>query len=205
MSLSNVPMKRKGDHHVELFDAIKGRRSCRAFSSEPVSEDEIVEVLEAANWAPSPLNAQPWRFLVITSADLKSRISQEAERCRKWALEQSGWKWLDRYPLDFLKTVPTMIAVVGDPRKSGVDQFMEDGPTGYQHACAAAIQNIHLAAHALGLGTLWFTLYDRKILREILSIGPDEVPLALVLMGRPAAPLAPVPRKNVKEKMIYLR
>jgi 5,6-dimethylbenzimidazole synthase len=198
-------MKRKGDHRVELFDAIRGRRSCRAFLPEALSEGEIVKVLEAANWAPSPLNGQPWRFLIVTSADLKTRISQEAERCRKWALEQSGWKWLARYPLDFLKTVPTIIAVVGDPKKTGVDQFMEDGPMGYQQACAAAIQNIHLAAHALGLGSLWFTLYDKKVLREILGIGPDEIPLALVLMGRPAAPIAPVPRKDVREKMIYLR
>jgi 5,6-dimethylbenzimidazole synthase len=190
---------------VELFDAMKGRRSCRAFLPEAVSDDDIVRVLEAASWAPSPLNAQPWRFLVITNADLKTRISQEAERCRKWALEQSGWKWLDKYPLGFLETVPTMIAVVGDPRKSGVDQFMEDGPMGYQHACAAAIQNIHLAAHALGLGTLWFTLYDKKVLKEILGIGPEEVPLALVLMGRPASPAAPVPRKDVKQKTVYLR
>jgi len=190
---------------VELFDAIKGRRSCRAFLPEAVSDEEIVKVLEAANWAPSPLNSQPWRFLVISSADLKNRIFQEADRCRKWALERSGWKWLDRYALDFLRTVPTMIAVVGDPKKSGVDQFMEDGPTGYQHACAAAIQNIHLAAHALGLGTLWFTLFDKKALGEILAIGPDEVPLALVLMGRPAAPSASVPRKDVKEKIVYLR
>ena len=79
------------------------------------------------------------------------------------------------------------------------------GPGGLECARAAAIRNLHLAAHALGLGTLWFTLYDRKVLREILGIGPDEVPLALVLMGRPAAPSAPVPRKNVKEKMFYLR
>jgi 5,6-dimethylbenzimidazole synthase len=190
---------------VELFDAVKGRRSCRAFLPEAVSEEEIAKVLEAANWAPSPLNGQPWRFLVITSADLKTRISQEAERCRKWALEQSGWKWLDRYPLDFLKTVPTMIAVVGDPKKTGVDQFMEDGPTGYQHACAAAIQNLHLAAYALGLGTLWFTLYHKRILGEILGIGPDEMVLALVLIGRPSAPPAKVPRKDVKEKIVYLR
>jgi len=190
---------------VELFDAIKGRRSCRAFLPEAVSDEEIVKVLEAANWAPSPLNTQPWRFLVVTGAELKARICDEAERCRKWALERSGWKWLDRYPLEFLKTVPTMIAVVGDPKKSGVDQFMEDGPVGYQHACAAAIQNLHLAAYAMGLGTLWFTLYDRKMLGEILGVGPDETPLALVLMGRPAAPPAPVPRKAVKDKIIYLR
>jgi 5,6-dimethylbenzimidazole synthase len=98
-----------------------------------------------------------------------------------------------------------MIAVLGDPKKSGVDQFMEGGPMGYQHACAAAIQNIHLSAHALGLGTLWFTLYDKKRLGQILAVTPDEVPLALVLMGRPATRAASVPRKDVKDKVIYLR
>ena len=190
---------------MELFDAIRGRRSCRAFLPEAVSDQEIVKVLEAANWAPSPLNTQPWRFLVITGAGLKARICDEAERCRKWALERSGWKWLDRYPLGFLKTVPTMIAVVGTRRNPEWISSSEDGPAGYQHACAAAIQNLHLAAYAMGLGTLWFTLYDRKMLGEILGLGPDEIPLALVLMGRPAAPFAPVPRKPVEDKIVYLR
>jgi nitroreductase len=95
--------------------------------------------------------------------------------------------------------------VIGDPNKSGVDMFTEEGPMGYQAACAAAIQNMHLAAHALGLSSLWFTLFDKKALREILGIAPEKTPLALICLGKPGGPLTPVPRKEVKEKAIYIR
>ena len=190
---------------MDLFTAIKGRRSCRSFLPEPIPEETIEKILEAAIWAPSPLNGQPWDFIVITSKAMKAKIFSEADRCRQWALEKSGWKWLGPYKLDFLKSAPVLIAVTGDPKKTGIDMFMEEGSAGYQAACAAAIQNMHLAAHSFGLGSLWFTLFDRKGLREILGVLPEKAPLALICLGKPASPPSPVPRKEVKEKVTYIR
>jgi nitroreductase len=190
---------------MDLFTGMKERRSCRDFLPEDVNEATIEKILEAATWAPSPLNSQPWEFIVVTNKEVKEKIFSEGERCRKWALEKSGWKWLGSYSLDFLRSAPVIIAVVGDPKKSGVDMFTEEGPMGYQAACAAAIQNMHLAAHSLGLGSLWFTLFDKKALREILGIVPEKTPLALICLGRPASHLAPVPRKGVREKATYIR
>ena len=134
---------------MELFAAIRDRRSCRSFSTEPVDKSIINSLLEAAGWAPSPLNAQPWQFIVITGEEKKMEIFEEADRCRRWAVEKSGWKWLDAYSVDFLKKVPVIVAVVGDPKKTGVDMLQPDGTVGYQHACAAAVQNMLLAAHAV--------------------------------------------------------
>lgn len=190
---------------MELFDAIKNRRSCRNYLPEAVDDTVIESILEAGIWAPSPLNTQPWEFIVITSGDVKERIFSEADRCRRWALEKSGWKWLDSYRVDFLKQAPVIIAVVGDPKKTGVDMFMEEGMVGYQAACSAAVQNIHLAAHSFGLSTLWFTLFDKKNIRGILEIGDDKTPVALVLLGRPRTSPTPMPRKNVKDKTRYIR
>jgi len=82
--------------------------------------------------------------------------------------------------------------------------FTEEGPMGYQAACAAAIQNMHLAAHALGLSSLWFTLFDKKAMREILSISTEKTPLALICIGKPKASSASVPRREVKEKTTYI-
>ena len=190
---------------MELFAAIRDRRSCRAFSPEPVDEAIINRLLETAGWAPSPLNAQPWQFIVITGEEKKMALFEEADRCRRWAVEESGWKWLDSYSVDFLKKVPVIVAVVGDPKKTGVDMLQPDGSVGYQHACAAAVQNMLLAAHALGLGSLWFTLYDRGAVRKILEISEDKTPIALVCIGKPEKSLATVPRKDVTAKTIYLR
>lgn len=189
---------------MDVFTAMKERRSCRNFSQEPVPEADIERILEAATWAPSPLNAQPWEFIVIKNQDVKEKIFAEAERCRQWALETSGWKWLGKYAVDFLKSVPVLIAVVGDPEKTGMDMFQEEGKVGYQHACAAATQNMHLAAHALGLSTLWFTLFDKKAMREILDIDPSRTPLAVVCLGKAGPEIPPVPRKEVKDKTRYI-
>jgi 5,6-dimethylbenzimidazole synthase len=190
---------------MDVFTAMKERRSCRNFLSDPVSEDTIEKILEAASWAPSPLNMQGWQFIVITNQGVKEKIYSESERCRKWALEKSGWKWLGGYKVDFLKSAPVIIVVIGDPKKTGVDMFMEEGNAGYQHACAAAIQNMHLAAHALGLGSLWFTFFDKQNLRDILGIDPEKIPVAVVCLGKAAGEPQDMPRKDFKEKTTYMR
>jgi nitroreductase len=190
---------------MDLFTAIKERRSCRNFLPEEVSEESIEKILEAAIWAPSPLNSQPWEFIIVTNKEVKEKIFSEGERCRKWALEKSGWKWLEPYQVDFLQTAPVIIAVIGDPKKTGVDMFMEEGGVAYKAACAAAIQNMHLAAHSLGLGSLWFTLFEKKAMREILGIDPGKTPLALICLGKPGSAAPHTPRKDLKEKTTYIR
>ena len=190
---------------MDVFTAIKERRSCRNFLPDLVDEDAIEKILEAAIWAPSPLNLQGWEFIVITNQEVKEKIYSEAERCREWALEKSGWKWLGGYKADFLKSSAVIIAVIGDPKKTGVDMFLEEGKVGYQYACAAAIQNMHLAAHALNLGSLWFTFFDKKNLSDILSIDPEKTPVSLVCIGKAGSEPQKTPRKDVKEKTTYIR
>lgn len=190
---------------MDVFTAMKERRSYRNFLSDPVSEDTIEKILKAASWAPSPLNMQGWEFIVVTNQEVKEKIYSESERCRKWALEKSGWKWLGGYKVDFLKAAPVIIAIIGDPKKTGVDMFMEEGKAGYQHACAAAIQNMHLAAHALGLGSLWFTFFDKQNLRDILGIDSEKTPVALVCLGKAEGELQKMPRKDFREKTKYMR
>ena len=190
---------------MDIITAIKERRSCRDFSPEALEDPLVDDLLEAAAWAPSPLNSQPWEFVVISANGKKQEILSEAERCHLWAVETSGWKWLSGYRMDFLTQAPVIIAVVGDPKKTGVDMFQEEGTVAYQHACAAAIQNLQLAAHAQGVGSLWFTFFDKTRMRKILDIGEEKTPLALVCLGRPAGTPASVPRKDVKKKTRYIR
>jgi 5,6-dimethylbenzimidazole synthase len=190
---------------MDLFTAFRERRSCRSFLNEPLDEADIAKIVEAGTWAPSPMNAQPWEFIVITGPEWKERIFAEAERCRQWALSTSGWKWLDKYRIEFLKTAPALVVVVGDPKKTGVDQFMEDGSAGYQYACAAAVQNMMLAAQALGIGSLWFTLFNRKNISEALAVDPEKKVLSIVCLGKPSGAVAPVGRKPAAEKTTFLK
>lgn len=190
---------------MDIFTAIESRRSCRNFSHAPVDPADIERILKAAVWAPSPLNTQPWEFIVITAAEKKTQIFAEAQRCKSWAIDQSGWKWLNSYTLGFLRQAPVIIAVVGDPQKTGVDQFQADGTVGYQLACAAAIQNMLLAAHALDLGSLWFTFFDKSNLRIILEIPVEKTPVSLICIGKPEKPSPSVARKTVGKKTTYIK
>jgi nitroreductase len=192
------------EHDMDLFEAIENRRSCRNFTEEPIAGETIERILKAAAWAPSPLNTQPWQFIVITGRSKKEEIFFEAERCRDWAAEKSGWKWLNTYQVDFLKQAPVIIAVVGDPQKTGVDMFQKDGGVGYQLACAAAVQNMLLSAHALGLASLWFTFFDKAEIRRILDIPDNKTPVSLVCIGRADSQPAATPRKDIKEKVSYI-
>ena len=190
---------------MDVFTAIRERRSCRAFLPGPVPEEAVEKIVQAAVWAPSPMNAQPWEFIVITNQELKGKIHSEVEDRRKSLAEKSGWKWLERYQVDFILSSPVIIAVIGNPDKTGADRFLEGGGMGYQHACAAAIQNMLLTAHALGLGSLWFTLFDFDVMRAILGIDHGKEPLALVCIGRPSGEPLQMARKDALERTRFIR
>lgn len=190
---------------MDLFTAIRERRSTRKFLAESVSDDAIEKIIDAAIWAPSAANNQPWEFIVITNQDVKRRIYEESIECKKILYEKSGWKWIDRYQAGFLLDAPVIIAVIGDPEKAGAHRFLEGTETVYQHGCAAAVQTMLLSAHALGLGSLWFTLFDRAFMKRTLGIDPSKEPLALICLGKAAEIPPKTPRKAVREVTRFIR
>lgn len=190
---------------MDVFTAIKERRSCRRFLPDAVSEENIEKILEAGNCTPSPANQQPSEFIIITSDDIKGKIFSGSELCKRKLFERSSWKWLVNFPIGFVKEAPVIIAVVGDPKKSGADMFLDEGKgRGYQDACSAVVQNIMLAAHALGLGSLWFTLFEAEAVRRIPGVDAGKDPVALLCIGKPAVRGASK-RKDCREKTTYLR
>jgi len=190
---------------MDVFTAIKERRSCRKFQPDAVGDGDIEKILEAGNWAPSSANQQPWEFVVVTNSGVKERIFSESELCKQKLFERSGWKWLEKFPVDFVKEAPVVIAVIGDPKKSGADMFLDEGTgRGYLQGCSAAVQNMMLAAHALGLGSLWFTLFEAGAVRQILGLEAAKDPVALVCIGRPVFTTG-AKRKDFREKTTYLK
>lgn len=190
---------------MELYEAIRHRRSCRKFLPEQIPESVVWKILNAACWAPSPLNAQPWQFLVITSQKVKKEIYTKTENVRERLLEASGWKWMAKYTVDFLKEAPVLIVVVGDPKKTGAGKFLEGGSFRYEHACAAATQNMLLMAHSLGYGSLWFTLFDTNEIKMILDIDREKVPIAIVCVGKGDGHDTKVGRKDAADKTEFIR
>ena len=150
---------------MDILTAIHTRRSTRAFTDAPVSEDHIKILLDAAMIAPSAGNAQPWGFIVIDDKEMLTKASS-----------------LNPYA-GMAAKAPLGILVCGVlPKEKYSGFWIQD--------CSAAIQNILLAAVALGLGTVWTGIYpieDRvESFRKHFSVPQTMVPLGLVVVGHPA-------------------
>jgi nitroreductase len=166
---------------MDVFEAISGRRSVRSFRADGVSDDFVKRLLEAARWAPSAGNVQPWDFVVVRKPDMKRALGEAA------------------YGQAFIEAAPLVIAVCADERRSS----RAYGARGKNLFCiqdtAAAVQNILLAAYSMGLGTCWVGAFDEEAVRGVLRV-PDGVrPVALVPVGHPARVLGTRNRRPVSE------
>lgn len=189
---------------MELLEALKERRSYRSYLDRPVEEEKLQAVLEAGTWAPSVMNLQPWKFYVIRNLQVKERLKAACQETLQKIYQASGWKWVSKFSIEFLTQAPVIIVVAGDPAKTGADQFLPGRGVGYAFSCCAAVQNMHLAAHALGLGTLWFTLYETPVVKELLNIPSELDVVSMVVLGYPSEPPLVTKRKGLEEKANYI-
>lgn len=189
---------------MDCLEAIRGRRSCRNFKSTPVERIKVEAVLEAAIYAPSPANKQPWEFIVASNPRFNAALKETSDATKAKLAERSGWGWLPGFSLDFLLQAPTLIVVVGDPSRNGAEQFLDDPSPGYLEACSAAVQNMLLAAHAQGLATLWFSLYEKSDVRKIFGVAADKDPVGIICVGYPERVGAAPPRKSVADKARFI-
>ena len=150
---------------MDAMDAILSRRSIRKYTEQPVSDEIVKELLEAAMSAPSAGNEQPWHFVVIKEREI-----------------------LDEIPAfhpysQMLRHAPVAILVCGD-------ETLEKYQGYWVQDCSAATQNILLAAQAKGLGAVWLGVYpieDRVAnLRKLLGIPEHVIPFSLISIGYPA-------------------
>ncbi len=169
---------------MEVIQAIKSRRSVRAFRSDPVPEDLLQEILDAGRWAPSAGNLQPWEFYVVKSAEHKEGLARAA-------LGQG-----------FVAEAPVVIVVCAAPVRSG-RRYRERGEKLYcLQDTAAATQNMLLAATSLGLGSCWVGAFDEEGVRRVLGLGPELRPVALIPLGYPAEQPA-APRRRPLEEIVH--
>jgi nitroreductase len=170
---------------MDVLEAIKGRRSVRAFRSEKnVSEETVEGLIDAARWAPSAGNIQPWEFIIVRNPDIKKRLAEAA------------------FNQSFLEEAPLVIAVCADENRSS-QGYGQRGKTLYCiQDTAAAIQNIHLTAHSLGLGTCWVGAFKEEEASKVLKIPQGIRPVALIPVGYPSK--FPSPRcKRTADQMVH--
>ncbi len=202
---------------MELFEALKSRRSIRKFTNEPVYDEDIYKIIDAARQAPSGNNRQPWNFIVIRKEkvieEMAQAVHERMDELLNWPETKGCEKDLRkyRYLFTFFTHAPVVIAIVVRHYKSSMSQILEKrGFTIYHHSdeqsVAAAVQNLLLAAHALGYGACWMTgpLVAIERLEEILNIEDGSNLMALVPLGRPARIPPPQPRRSLKEIVRFI-
>ena len=204
------------ERYEQLFEVIKGRRSVRSFDTTPVSGDDLTAVLEAARWAPSPGNRQPWRFIISSDrclSEMEEAVRSAVAKIREAALEK-GLPGEADYLENFLVFTrsPTVVAVImrepvdlieaitdgGSPIEA--DQPLVDAAA----SAGAAIQNMLLACHALGLGACWTTgpLVARLELEKILDVPRGWRLAALVAVGYPLGEETEEPSRRPLDKLL---
>ena len=182
---------------MELWQAITQRRSVRNFTDQSVEQEDLERILLAGTWAPSPLHQQPWCFLVIDDAGVKAKVLAEGRKAGQAVLDAGGPDWVKKYDFSLLECAPVLLAVFYNPKKGGLGPYFNQGLGAHDAACAA-IQNMMLIAHELGLGTVWFTFYDPAGMCAALG-APEGWELAGILpLGHPAGEVKSPPRKDPK-------
>ncbi len=170
---------------MDVFEAIRNRRVVRQFKPEIIPDEILYKILEAARWAPSPFNTQPWEFVIIKSKETLRAISRFAR--------YSG----------YLEEAPMAIAVVV-PHIDGKFAWIENiGEPKF--AAAMAVQNIMLAAWESGIGTCWVSI-DREKVAEIIKVPKTYFVLTVIPLGYPDKPQQQRDenyRKELKELIYY--
>lgn len=165
---------------MDLFEAIKKRRSVREYSDKPVSKADLEKIVDAARFAATARNVQPWQFLVVTKKEVLKKISDLAEHGK------------------FIAQAQACIVVLSIDTK----YYLEDG--------CAATQNILLAATALGLGSCWVAGDKKdycEALIKLLGINKDYRIISLVSVGYPKVEnvLKEIEKKPLKEILFWER
>jgi nitroreductase len=161
---------------MTVFEAIKKRYSCRNYKSEPVSEDKLDVLLEAARLAPSAHNAQDWKLVVIKDAEKRKALSEAAGQ-------------------SFIAEAPVIITAVG--LKPGY--VMPCGTPAYVVDLAIAIDHMTLVATELGLGTCWIGAFSEGKVRKVLNIPKECKVVVLLPVGYPDDKPSPKSRKELEE------
>jgi nitroreductase len=186
-----------------VIEAIRKRRSLRAYEPKPVPRDVITTVIEAANEAPSAMNSQPWRFVVVEDREIKEKLLAAALPNVKRILETVKDADTERYELikkrygelkdPVYYSAPAIVFVIGSGRYA-------------DHSCPLACENMMLAAHSLGLGSCWVgfgaMVTDDTEVRNILELQGEEKIFGPILLGYPRGYPDRPPKREPRVKWI---
>jgi nitroreductase len=173
---------------MEFDDVVRARRSIRKFSAAEVSDEVVKALIECAVRAPSSMNGQPWRFIVVRSAETKRRLAEIKDKhCPPEKRE---------YPAGFLQEAPVIVITCVE-RALAYDRGMESGILATGHLLLAAanhgLTTVYLSAYKLG------TPKVADDIRSILGLPADIDPITIVPIGYPGVEAEPKLVKRAEE------
>ena len=176
---------------MELMEAIKGRRSIRKYQSDPVPEEVLRTLMEAVRWAPSWANTQCWEVIVVKDPKVKSELATTLPKGNP--------------ALSSMTDAPLVLVLCG---KKGVSGFYKGQPSTVKgdwvmFDTGLAMQNLCLAAHTLGLGTVIVGFFDHKKAEEILGVPENVEVVAMTPLGYRAVEGSVSKRKEISEFVFY--
>lgn len=193
---------------LSALKLIEARRSIRRFSDDPVSAEDVLELVEAACLAPAPHHSRPWRFAVVV--DSRRKVSLAAAMADRWRIDLEGdgvsperIDQLTAASIDRLTSAPSL--VVACLTAEGLDTYSDDRRAGAELAMArlslgAALENLLLVAADAGLGACWIAspIFCPVETRTALDLPPEWSPQAAVLIGHPDRDYEPPARTAVR-------
>ena len=203
-----------------FLELVKNTRSIRRFKADPISDDDIDKVIEAARWAPSGFNSQPWEFVVIRKPELKDKLVQLLSEFRLAyyaRLEETREPWIKSTKMPIRSrhmdwtTAPVYIVLCGDTRtKIGLPMMVRTDhllcQSIYTSSLANAFLYMHMAATTLGLASMWVSLISSTplhvLVKDILGIPGEFDIYDMMALGYPAVK----PRSKLlksREKMVH--
>ena len=182
---------------MDVFEAIRNRRSIRRYKTNPVDDKTVQTVLEAAHWAPSWGNIQCWRFIVIRDPKIKSQIAGTLTRIKidNELVENAATRAIEQ--------APVLIVLCAEMSQAGCrpdgTPVTDKGDYWYMFDIALAMENLTLAAHALGLGTVIVGGFDAPEVARILEVPVGFCVVTMTPLGIPDHKGQVSPRKQLSE------
>jgi nitroreductase len=170
-----------GDLALNVFEAVKTRRSIRKYTDKPVEKEKLLRILEAARLSPSANNNQHCHFVVVSDEAILERL-------------------LPAYKREWFVKAPIVIVACSYPSKAWSRM---DGESYWKVDSAIAVENMILVAHEAGLGACWVAAFDENKVKEALRI-PKEVRLiAMIPLGYPGEKKGPVTDRKSLDEIIH--
>lgn len=197
-----------------IGEVIRSRRSVRRYNGVEIDRGVLLQLLEAAVFAPSPHNRQPWRFAILTAREPKVRLAETMGSKLRSDLHRDGIPEITieadvRRSVSRISEAPAIILIALSMAQ--MDRYNDTARQQAEYlmavqATAAAIQNILLTAHVHGLGGAWMCapLFCPALVSDVLDLPHDWEPQALLTIGYPAKPSNARPRMPIEEVVKWI-